>query len=103
MPASRIVVRPMNRSALFVPDIFTVKANAVADRESADARGDVDVVCDKECLSGRELNDESLMSRTFLIVRQKADHLAPCTSLVLVANARLIASPTGLRVLVAAF
>ena len=51
MPASRIVVRPMNDAALFVPDILAVEANAVADRECVYPRREVDVVRNEERLS----------------------------------------------------
>jgi hypothetical protein len=41
----------MDDPAFFVPDILAVKANAVAYLKSVDSRGDVDVVCNKECLA----------------------------------------------------
>ena len=51
VPALRIVVRPMYDSAFLVPDILAVKAYAVADPDSVDSRGNVDVVCNQDCLS----------------------------------------------------
>ena len=44
MPAARVVVRPMDDAAFFVPDVFAVEANTVAHLECVDARCDVDVV-----------------------------------------------------------
>ena len=70
------MVRPMDDSALFVPDILAVKANAVAGLESIDARGDVEVVCNQQGLSRRKLNNESLVSPAVQIVRQNANHRA---------------------------
>ena len=42
--ASWVMVSPMNEPAFFVPDILTVKANAVAYLKPGDSWGDVDVV-----------------------------------------------------------
>src|SRR3954467_259137 len=70
------MVRPMDDPAFSVPDIFTVEANAVANRESIDARGDVDVVCYQQRLARRKLNDESLVSLPIQVVGQKMNHRA---------------------------
>ena len=51
MPALRVMVCPMDDTAFFVPDILAVKADAVAYLKPVDSRGDVDVVCNKKCLS----------------------------------------------------
>ena len=51
MPTLRVMVRPMDDPAFFVPDILAVKADAVAYLKSVDSRGDVDVVCHQQCLS----------------------------------------------------
>src|ERR1051326_8733486 len=74
MPALRVVVCPMDDAAFFVPDILAEEANGVAYLKLVDSRGDVDVVCDENCLSRRKLNNESLVSRPALIVRQNANH-----------------------------
>ena len=68
MPTLWVMVRPMDHSAFLVPDIFAVKADAVAFFESVDSRGDVDVVCHHYCLSRRQTHDESLVSFPVKIV-----------------------------------
>ena len=64
MTTLRVMVRPMDDPAFFVPDILAVEADAVAYLKSSDSRGDVNVVGDEQCLPRRKLNDESLVSRT---------------------------------------
>lgn len=76
MPTLRVVVRPMDDPAFFVPDILAIKTDAVAYLQSVDSWGDVYVVSDKQCLSRRKLNDESLVSRTVQIVGQNTSHCA---------------------------
>ena len=76
MTTLRVMMRPMDDTALFVPDILTVEADTVAYLESVDSRGDVDVMRDQQRLSRRKLNDESLASRTVQIVGQNANHRA---------------------------
>jgi len=74
MPALRVMVRPMNDTAFFVPDILAVEANLVAFFDSIDSLCNVDVVCKQECLSWRKLNDESLVSRAVHIVWEDATY-----------------------------
>ena len=74
MPALRIMVRPVDDAAFLVPNILAVEADAVAYGKIVDARGDVDVVCDQQCLSRLDLNDESLVSLPVHIIRQKTNH-----------------------------
>ena len=76
MPTLRVMMRPMDDPAFFIPDILAVEAHTVAYLESVDSRGDVDVMRDQQRLSRRKLNDESLVSRTVQIVVQNANHLA---------------------------
>ena len=64
MTTLRVMVRPMDDPAFFVPDILAVEADAVAYLKSRDSRGNVDIVCDEQCLSRHKLNYESLVSRT---------------------------------------
>jgi len=47
MTTLRVMVRPMDDPAFFVPDILAVEAHTVAYLESVDSRGDVDVVSDQ--------------------------------------------------------
>ena len=88
MPTLRITVRPMDDPAFFVPDILAVKADAVACLKSVDSRGDVDVVCNQQCLSRRELNEESLVSPPVQIVRQNANHRALAFDLYVACSSR---------------
>jgi hypothetical protein len=64
MPTLWVMVRPMDDAAFFVPDILTIKANAIPYLQSGDARRDVDVVCNQQRLSRCKLNDESLVSQS---------------------------------------
>jgi hypothetical protein len=45
------MVRPMDDAAFFIPDILTIKANAIPNLQSGDARRNVDVVCNQQRLS----------------------------------------------------
>ena len=51
MPTLWVMVRPMDNAAFFIPDILTVKADAIPDLQFGDARRNVDVVCNKQRLS----------------------------------------------------
>ena len=51
MPTLWVMVRPMDDAALFVPDLLAIKANAIPDLQSADARRNFDVVCNQQRLS----------------------------------------------------
>ena|SRR5258705_3048066 len=88
MPTLRVMVRPMDDPAFFVPDILAAKADAVAYLKSVDSRGDVDVVCHQQCLSRRKLNDESLVLRPVQIVWQNANHRALAFDLYVACSTR---------------
>ena len=45
-----VMVRPMDDTAFFIPDILAIKTNTVADLQSVDARREVDVVCNQQRL-----------------------------------------------------
>ena len=47
MPTLWVMVRPMDDAAFFIPDILTIKANAIPDLQSGDPRREVDVVCNQ--------------------------------------------------------
>lgn len=47
----RVVVRPVDHTALFVPHVFAVEAYAVAFLQPGDPRCDVDVVRNKDRLT----------------------------------------------------
>ena len=51
MPTLWVMVRPMDDAAFFIPDILTIKANAIPDLQSGDPRRNVDVVCNQQRLS----------------------------------------------------
>ena len=74
MPTLRVMVRPVDDPALFVPHILAAKTNAVAYLKPVDSRRDVDVVCHQQCLSRRKLNNEPLVSRRVQIVWQNTNH-----------------------------
>ncbi len=59
MTTLRVMMRPMDNSAFFIPDILAVEVDTVAYIESVDSPGDVDVMRDQQRLSRRKLNDES--------------------------------------------
>ncbi len=63
MPACRIVMCPVNESALIVPYVFTVKAYRVAFFQVGNARSEFDAVLDQHGMPGRDAKDESLMGR----------------------------------------
>ena len=50
MPTLRVMVRAMDDAAFFIPNILTIKANAIPDLQSGDARREVDVVCNQQRL-----------------------------------------------------
>lgn len=88
MPTLWIMVRPMDDAAFFIPDILTIKANAIPDLQSGDARRNFDVVCNQQRLSRCKLNDESLVSRPVDIVWQNANHRTPAFDLYVTCTTR---------------
>ena len=72
----RIVVRPVDHTSLFVPHVFAVEADAVARLQPVDPRSEVDVVHNKDRLTGCEADDESLMPAASEVVRQEACYSA---------------------------
>jgi hypothetical protein len=51
MPTLWVMVCPMDDAAFFIPDILTIKPNAIPDLQSGDARRNFDVVCNQQRLS----------------------------------------------------
>ncbi|HKS27933.1 MAG TPA: hypothetical protein VJS44_08945 [Pyrinomonadaceae bacterium] len=72
MPALRVAVCPVNRTALFIPNILAIEAYPIAFPQSGEPRCDIDVVRDKERLTRCQANNESLMPATIQVVRENA-------------------------------
>ena len=67
--ALRIMVRPMNDASFVVPLVFTIERDCVALPERGDSGGKIDIVSDEQCLSGLQLDNESLMPAPIVVVR----------------------------------
>lgn len=76
VPPFRIVVRPVDLTSLFVPDVLAVEAYAIARLQPVDPRCDVDVVQNKDRLTRCQADDESLMPAATKVVRQYACYYA---------------------------
>lgn len=61
MLAGRIVMRPMDQSALLIPNILARKTDHIANLQTVDAWSKIDVVLDQNRLSRSEADDEFLM------------------------------------------
>lgn len=66
----RIVVRPVDHTALRVPNVLAIKAYNVAFLKSVHPRCNVDIVGNKHRLAGCEANDEPLMPTASKVIRQ---------------------------------
>ena len=55
------MVRPMHKTALIVPDVFSVKSDLVALPQIVDPRSKLDIVLDQDGLSRGEPNYKSLV------------------------------------------
>ncbi|HTG92461.1 MAG TPA: hypothetical protein VL866_07740 [Pyrinomonadaceae bacterium] len=107
----------MNRSTFRVPLIFPEKFYFVANLERVNARCQVNIVGDQECLARSQLDDKSLMPAAVIIVREQPSDrsvslylsmaLAVCkgtsqtlvtlATLVIFANSRRCIDPGGRR------
>ena len=72
MLARRIAVRPVNKAALLVPDILAGKTYRVSYFQIFDSRGKVRIVCNQDCLPGRDAYDKSLMGKTRGVVGKQS-------------------------------
>ena len=61
MPAIRVVVGPVNDTALRVPFVLAKKFYRVPCSQGIDSRSQVNVMTDQNCLAGVELQNEPLM------------------------------------------
>lgn len=68
MLAARIVMRPVNESALFVPFVFSVERDGIASTEGGDSRGEVNVVGNQQRLSGFKTQDEALVAAAVIVI-----------------------------------
>ena len=73
VPASRIVVRPVDHATPWVPLVVAGELDPVSTADARDTRRDVDVVRDQQRLARVELDDEALMPRALDVVRKNAD------------------------------
>jgi len=64
---------PMYYPALFIPFVLALKLDSVARTNRFDSRGKIDVVCNQQCLTGRQSNDEFLVPAALGIVSQQFD------------------------------
>ena len=64
----RIMVSPMNLTALRAPNVLAIKADTVAFLKVIDTRRKIDVVHNKHRQTCRQSNDEPLMSASVIVV-----------------------------------
>lgn len=63
-------MRPMYETALRVPNVFSVKSDRITLTQVVYPRGEFDIVLDEHCVTRGETDDESLMRRTRIVIRQ---------------------------------
>ena len=67
-------MRPVDHTALLIPFVLTAKLDFVAAFQRIDARGEIDVVTDKDRLTTAEIEDEALVTRTIQIIGERRAH-----------------------------
>ena len=82
MLAIRVVMRPVNHTALGIPFVLAKKLDDVTYLDRSDSWRQVYVVCNQDGLLLVDLEDEALMAAAFLIVRQDSRHDAGAAYLV---------------------
>jgi hypothetical protein len=70
----RIMVRPMKYAAFGVPFILPIELYGISLRDALGSWRQVDVVSDKECLTGIKPQDEALMHAPFSVIRKNANN-----------------------------
>jgi len=76
--ARRIPVSPVNHSALPVPLVFPAEFHPVSNLESFNSRSLVNIVGDKQRLSRRKDNNETLVAASVVVIREQLlDHTRP--------------------------
>ena len=68
MTSCGVVMCPVNNTALFVPFVFTVKADPIAGAQSVDARCKIDIVRNQDGLSGLKFKHETLVAVALIVV-----------------------------------
>ena len=69
--SERIVVRPVDDATEVVPLVHAAELNTIAQPDRYPS-GQVDVVCNQQRLSAAKPDNEALMTRAVVIVRQQA-------------------------------
>lgn len=72
MPALRVAVCPVNRTAFFIPHILAIEAYPIAFPQPGEPGCDINVVRNEERLTRCQANNESLMPATIQVVRENA-------------------------------
>ena len=54
MPATGVVVRPVENAAFFIPLIFTIKRDFIPSAQVVDPGGYIDIMRDQQCLAAAE-------------------------------------------------
>ena len=68
----RIVVSPVDQSTQVIPLVHATYVHAIA-HPDRDAPCEIDVVGDQECFAVADIDDESLVTRALIVVRQQSD------------------------------
>jgi len=78
MAALRIAMRPMDDAASLIPFVLAIELDGVAGLDRSNTIGQIDVVRHQHRLPGCQLNDESLMPASFVVVsKDPADAATP--------------------------
>ncbi len=69
-----IPVRPVQKTAIFIPFVLAAEHNRIAFTETADSGGKINIVCDQQGLPIGQLYYELLMPAAAVVIRQQLDH-----------------------------
>ena len=94
MTLRRIVVRPVQQTALRIPLIFAHQGQAVPRLQAGEARGQVDIVSHQQRGAAIGADDEALMPRSVTIIGQYAGN-CPIYGYLLAAAMVLEGLPRG--------
>ncbi|MFA6293893.1 MAG: hypothetical protein WC637_19045 [Victivallales bacterium] len=70
MFSTRIMMRPMDYTALLTPLIFPIEDDRVSYSQGTDSWGNVNVVRKQQSLPGPQLDDKPLMFSSLIVVGQ---------------------------------
>ena len=65
------MVRPVHQSTEVIPFVHAANVNAVT-HTNGNAIGEIDVVCYQQGLAIADIDNEALMTRVIIVVRQEA-------------------------------